>query len=135
MPEREFGLEIGIDLLGLAVLCYQLVGNRRELIPGTLELMILTTLRHRPLHGYAIGQWIREHSDDLLQIEEGTLYPALQRLLREGWVTAEWGLSATNRRVRNYKITPLGRRQLERDVSSLEVMIKGIFNVLKPNEL
>jgi PadR family transcriptional regulator, regulatory protein PadR len=112
------------------------MGNerRRDLIPGTLELMILTTLRRSPLHGYAIAQWIREHSDDLLQIEEGTLYPALQRLLREGWVTAEWGLSATNRRVRNYKITPLGRRQLERDVSSLEQMIKGIFNVLRPNE-
>ncbi|MDQ2843839.1 MAG: PadR family transcriptional regulator [Acidobacteriota bacterium] len=108
--------------------------HRRDLIPGTLELMVLTTLRRRPMHGYAIGQWIREHSDDLLQIEEGTLYPALQRLLREGWVTAEWGLSVTNRRVRNYKITAGGRRQLERDVSSLEQMVKGIFNVLTPDE-
>jgi transcriptional regulator len=109
--------------------------HRRELIPGALELMILTTLRGSSMHGYAIAQWIRDHSGDLLQIEEGTLYPALQRLLREGWVTAEWGLSATNRRVRNYKITPSGRRQLERDVSSLELMIKGIFNVLRPSEL
>lgn len=108
--------------------------QRRELIPGTLELMILTTLRRGPLHGYAIAQWIRAHSDDLLQIEEGTLYPALQRLLREGWVVAEWGLSATNRRVRNYKITPAGRKQMERDLSSLELMIKGIFSVLRPNE-
>ena len=107
---------------------------RRDLIPGALELMILTTVRRRPMHGYAIAQWIREHSDALLQIEEGTLYPALQRLLREGWVTAEWGLSATNRRVRNYKITLAGRRQLERDVSSLEQMIKGIFHILRPNE-
>ena len=108
--------------------------HKRDLIPGALELMILTTLRRSPLHGYAIAQWIREHSDDLLQIEEGTLYPALQRLLREGWVTAEWGLSATNRRVRNYKITASGRKQLDREVSSLEGMIKGIFNVLRPNE-
>lgn len=109
--------------------------HKRDLIPGTLELMILTTLRRGPLHGYAIAQWIREHSDELLQIEEGTLYPALQRLLREGWVSAEWGLSATNRRVRNYKITAAGRKQLEKDVSSLERMVKGIFNVLRPNEL
>ncbi len=108
--------------------------QRRDLIPGTLELMILTTLRRGPLHGYAIAQWIRDHSDELLQIEEGTLYPALQRLLREGWVIAEWGLSSTNRRVRNYKITATGRKQLERDISSLEVMIKGIFNVLRPDE-
>ncbi len=108
---------------------------RRELIPGTLELMILTTLRRGPLHGYAIAQWIRQNSDDLLQIEEGTLYPALQRLLREDWVIAEWGVSATNRRVRIYKITAAGRKQLEREVSSLELMIKGIFNVLRPSEL
>jgi PadR family transcriptional regulator PadR len=100
-----------------------------------LELMILATLRRGPLHGYAIAQRIREHSDDLLQIEEGTLYPTLQKLLREGWVTAEWGLSATNRRVRNYKISPSGRRQLERDVSSLELMMKGIFNILRLSEL
>jgi transcriptional regulator len=108
--------------------------QRRDLIPGTLELMILTTLRRGPLHGYAIAQSIHERSDALLQIEEGTLYPALQRLLREGWVVAEWGLSATNRRVRNYKITLAGRKQLERDISSLESMLKGIFSVLRPNE-
>jgi PadR family transcriptional regulator len=107
---------------------------RRDLIPGTLELMVLTTLRRGPLHGYAIAQSIREQSDALLQIEEGTLYPALQRLLREGWVVAEWGLSATNRRVRNYKVTAAGRKQLEHDVSSLESMIKGIFSVLRPTE-
>lgn len=107
---------------------------RRELIPGTLELMILTTLRRGPLHGYAIAQSIRQTSDELLQIEEGTLYPALQRLLRENWVVAEWGVSATNRRVRIYKITVAGRKQLEREISSLELMVKGIFNVLRPSE-
>jgi transcriptional regulator len=96
--------------------------------------MILTILRRGPLHGYAIAQAIKQNSDDLLQIEEGTLYPGLQRLLREGWAVAEWQVSATNRRVRTYKITGTGRKQLERDVCQLEEMIKGIFSVLKPRE-
>jgi PadR family transcriptional regulator, regulatory protein PadR len=96
--------------------------------------MILTILRRAPLHGYAIAQAIKQNSDDLLQIEEGTLYPALQRLLREGWAVAEWQVSASNRRVRTYKITGIGRKQLERDVSQLEEMVRGIFNVLKPRE-
>jgi PadR family transcriptional regulator, regulatory protein PadR len=96
--------------------------------------MILTILRRGPLHGYAIAQAIKQNSDDLLQIEEGTLYPALQRLLREGWAVAEWQVSATNRRVRTYKITGTGRKQLARDVPQLEEMIKGIFSVLKPRE-
>ncbi len=108
--------------------------QRRDLIPGALELMVLTTLRRGPLHGYAIAQSIRQNSEELLQVEEGTLYPALQRLLREGWVSAEWGISVKNRRVRNYKITAAGRRQLERDVSKLEQMVKGIFSVLRPDE-
>jgi PadR family transcriptional regulator PadR len=96
--------------------------------------MILTILQRGPLHGYAISQAIKQNSDDLLQIEEGTLYPALQRILREGWAVAEWGVSATNRNVRNYKITTAGRKQLARDVSQLEEMVKGIFSVLRPNE-
>lgn len=108
--------------------------RKRELLPGTLELMILTILRRGPLHGYAIAQAIKQQSNDLLQIEEGTLYPALQRVLRERWAVAEWEISATNRRVRTYKITPAGRKQLERDVPQLEQMIKGIFSVLRPSE-
>lgn len=108
--------------------------TRRDLLPGTLELMILTILRRGPLHGYAIAQAIKQNSDDVLQIEEGTLYPALQRLLREGWAVAEWQVSATNRRVRTYKITGTGRKQLARDVSQLEEMVRSIFNVLKPRE-
>lgn len=114
--------------------CMAAPNDRRDLIPGTLELMILTTLRRGPLHGYAIAQSIRQNSDDLLQIEEGTLYPALQRLLREGWAVAEWGMSARNRRVRIYRITPAGRKQLERDVSAFENMVDGIFRVLRSQE-
>ncbi|HEY1220271.1 MAG TPA: PadR family transcriptional regulator [Bryobacteraceae bacterium] len=106
----------------------------RSLFPGTLEMMVLQTLRRGPLHGYAVAQHIRQTSDDLLQIEEGTLYPALQRLLREGWVVAEWGVSARNRKVRIYKITSAGRKQLQREVSSFERMLTGISRVMKPVE-
>jgi len=97
-------------------------------------MMVLQTLRRGPLHGYAIAQQIRQTSEDLLTIEEGSLYPALQRLLREGWVDAEWGISATNRKVRKYKITPAGRKQLQRELSSFEQMLTGIRRVLRPNE-
>jgi transcriptional regulator len=108
--------------------------SRRELFPGALEMMVLQTLRRGALHGYAIAQQIRRTSDDLLTIEEGTLYPALQRLLRSGWVEAEWGLSARNRKVRIYRITAAGRKQLRRELSSFERMLDGITRVLRPNE-
>jgi len=97
-------------------------------------MMVLQTLRARPLHGYAIAQHIQQTSDELLQIEEGTLYPALQRLLREVWVEAEWGVSKTNRRVRIYKITAAGRKQLRREMSSFEQMLKGIARVMRLSE-
>src|ERR1043166_4885418 len=106
--------------------------DQRDLFPGALEMMILRTLKLRPLHGYALAQMIKRTSDDLLQIEEGSLYPALQRMLKAGWVSAEWGLSAQNRRIRVYRITSLGRKQLERDVSSFERMLKGIARVMRP---
>jgi transcriptional regulator len=109
--------------------------QRRGLFPGALEMMVLQTLRARPLHGYAIAQHIQQTSDELLQVEEGTLYPALQRLLREGWVEAEWGVSKTNRRVRIYKITAAGRKQLQREMSSFERMLKGIARVMEPSEI
>lgn len=108
--------------------------QRRDLFPGALEMMVLQVLRRGSLHGYAIAQQIRSTSDDLLQIEEGTLYPALQRLLREGWVDAKWGLSSRNRKVRIYRITPAGRKQLQREVSSFERMLDGIRRVMRPNE-
>lgn len=97
--------------------------------------MVLHALRREPLHGYALAQFIRRTSCDLLQIEEGSLYPALQRMLKAKWVTAAWGVSATNRRVRIYKITAVGRKQLEHEVASFERMVEGIGRVLRLSPL
>src|SRR4029077_6688478 len=108
--------------------------QQRDLFPGALEMMILRTLKRRPLHGYALVQHIKRTSHDLLQIEEGSLYPALQRLLREEFVKAEWGMSSTNRRVRIYKLTAAGAKHLEREVSSFERMLQGVTRVLAPEE-
>ena len=108
--------------------------DQRDLFPGALEMMILRTLKLRPLHGYALAQHIKRTSDDLLQIEEGSLYPALQRLLKEELVKAEWGVSSTNRRVRIYKLTAKGATHLELEVSRFERMLKGITRVLAPGE-
>jgi transcriptional regulator len=108
--------------------------ERRDLFPGALEMMVLQTLRRGPLHGYAIAQTIRQTSGDLLRIEEGTLYPALQRLLREGWVDAGWGVSSRNRKVRIYRITAAGRKQLERERAAFDRMHAGISRVMRPAE-
>jgi len=97
-------------------------------------MMILQTLRRGPLHGYALAQSIKTGSNELLEIEEGSLYPALQRMLKAGWVAAEWGISARNRQVRIYRITPAGRKHLEREVSRFERMLKGIARVMRPSE-
>jgi PadR family transcriptional regulator PadR len=108
--------------------------QQRDLFPGALEMMILQILRGGPMHGYALVQVIKRTSDELLQIEEGSLYPALQRMLKAGWVAAEWGTSARNRRVRIYKIMPAGRKQLEREITSFERMLDGIARVMRPAE-
>ena len=105
---------------------------QRDLFPGALEMMILRMLKRQPMHGYALVQQIKRTSQDLLQIEEGSLYPALQRLLKEEFVKAEWGISPTNRRVRIYKLTAAGAKHLEREVSSFERMLEGITRVLAP---
>jgi PadR family transcriptional regulator len=99
-----------------------------------LEMLILQTLRRGALHGYAIARYIQQTSGEVLQVEEGSLYPALQRLLREEWVAAEWGMSATNRRVRTYKLTANGRKQLVREVSGFERLLQGISRVMRPDE-
>jgi PadR family transcriptional regulator PadR len=104
----------------------------RGLFPGALEMMILQTLRRGPLHGYALAQFIKHSSGELLQVEEGSLYPALQRMLKARAVAAEWGLSARNHRVRIYRITPAGRKRLDRETSSFARMLKGIARVMKP---
>ena len=104
--------------------------DSRDLFPGALEMMILHSLRLKPMHGYALVKHIKQISDDLLQIEEGSLYPALQRMLREGWLKAEEGISAKGRPTRIYRLTPAGRRRLEEEVSSFEKMFAGITRVL-----
>ncbi len=106
----------------------------RDLFPGALEMMILESLRRQPAHGYALVQHIQQRSNNLLQVEEGSLYPALQRLLKAKLVKAEWGVSSNNRRVRTYQITAAGMRHLEREISSFERMFEGIALVLDPGK-
>jgi transcriptional regulator len=86
------------------------------------------------MHGYALVQHIKQRSNELLQVEEGSLYPALQRMLREGFLKAEWEISASNRRVRTYRMTPAGKKHLEHEMSSFERMLEGITLVLSPSE-
>jgi transcriptional regulator len=93
-------------------------------------MMVLRLLQQEPMHGYALVQRIQQVSRNLLQVEEGSLYPALQRLLRDGLVDAEWGVSSTNRRVRVYRVTRAGARHLSAEVSSFERMLEGINLVL-----
>ena len=104
--------------------------EHRDLFPGALEMMILRTLKRQPLHGYALAQYIKRTSNDLLQIEEGSLYPALQRMLKEGWLRSELGISAKNRPIRIYSLTEAGLKHLQQEVSSFEKMFAGITRVL-----
>lgn len=101
-----------------------------ELLPGTLDLLILRTLRGGAKHGYGIAQHLKVVSEDVLEVGESSLYPALQRLLLNGWVKAEWGASENNRRARYYTLTAAGRKQLEREREDFERMIGAIQKVL-----
>lgn len=94
-------------------------------------MMVLRILERQPMHGYALVQRIQAASDELLQVEEGSLYPALQRMLKEGWVQAAWGVSTTNRRIRVYSITKAGRARLASEITRFERMLKGIQLVLE----
>jgi transcriptional regulator len=102
-----------------------------EMPSGALVLLILRVLKSGPLHGYAIAQRIHVLSSDLLRVEEGSLYPALQRILLRGWVKADWGISETNRKVRFYKLTPAGRKQLETELSEYDRVNAAIQSVLR----
>jgi transcriptional regulator len=102
-----------------------------ELLPGTLEMLILKTLTRAPNHGYGIAQYIQRVSGDALKIGEGSLYPALQRLLVGNWVKAEWGVSETGRKVRLYTITPGGRKQLNREADDFSFVVAGIARVME----
>ena len=104
--------------------------ERRDLFSGALDLMILHSLRLKPMHGYALVKHIKQASDNLLQIEEGSLYPALQRLLKEGLLESKEGISAKGRPTRIYRLTNAGARHLEREVKSFEKMSTGITLVL-----
>jgi PadR family transcriptional regulator PadR len=107
--------------------------GREEILPGTLHLLILQTLaRGGELHGYEIARTIQQRSQDVLQVEEGSLYPALQRMLIKGWVKAEWGVTEENRRARYYKLTPAGRKQLEMELSQFERVIGAVRRVIQP---
>jgi len=99
--------------------------------PGTLVMIVLRVLQSGPLHGYAIAQRIHTLTSDALQIEEGSLYPALQRILLKGWATADWGVSETNRRVRFYRLTPAGRRHLESQMDGYEKVNAAIRTILR----
>ena len=107
------------------------MAKKNDLMPGTLDLLILTTLKRAPMHGYGIALAIKRLSDDVLTVEEGSLYPALQRLLLQGWVKAEWKMTETNRRARFYTLTAAGRKQLGVELSEFQQMIAAIGRVLQ----
>ena len=104
--------------------------KKPELLPGTLEMLILKTLSRGPNHGYGIAQDIERVSEDALRIGEGSLYPALQRLLIDNWVRVEWGVSETGRKVRVYTITAAGRKQLAREIEEFDFVLAGIARVM-----
>jgi len=109
------------------------MGTRPEIPPGTLYMMVLKSLaRLGPMHGYGIAQHIQQTSDDVLQVEEGSLYPALQRMLLKGGVSAEWKQSENNRRARYYRLTAAGRKQMTREVGEFERVMAAIARVIEP---
>src|SRR5439155_21291883 len=108
--------------------------SRVELLQGTLDLLILRTLLAGPTHGHAIAKHIQRTSEDLLQVETGSLYPALHRLEAKGWISAEWALSDKGKRARYYRLTALGRRQLESEQSKWHAFARAIGLILNPAE-
>jgi PadR family transcriptional regulator PadR len=105
--------------------------KKSDLMPGTLDMMILKTLTRGPQHGYGIASSIKRASEDVLTVEEGSLYPALQRLLLQNWVKAEWRSTETNRRARYYTLTAAGRKQLGVEQTQFETMIAAIGRVMQ----
>ena len=105
--------------------------EKNELLRGTLDMLVLQTLTVQPMHGYAIAQQIERLSGDVLSVEQGSLYPALERLQKKGWVTSKWGESPTGRRARYYTITAAGRRQLGAEVASFDAVLEAINRVLR----
>jgi PadR family transcriptional regulator, regulatory protein PadR len=108
--------------------------QKAEMLPGTLEMLILKSLERNPepMHGYGIALYLKQISREVLRVEEGSLYPALQRLALKGWVKAEWGQSENNRRARYYKLTLAGRKQLKQEVADFERLLEAILRVMQP---
>jgi len=102
-----------------------------ELLPGTLYMLVLRTLSRGPLHGYAIAKRVREASGQSLVIEDGSLYPALNRMLIKGWLKAEWGISENNRKARFYRLTPEGRKQLDKEAAEFDRLVRSIQLVMR----
>ena len=107
------------------------VKEKSELMPGTLDMLILKTLTRGVMHGYGIAQHIKLLSEDVLQVEEGSLYPALQRLQLQGWVASEWAQSENNRRARYYRLTPDRKKQLEQEVTHFDCLMAAIGRVMR----
>jgi transcriptional regulator len=110
------------------------MADKLEVLQGTLDLLILRTLQWRPQHGHGIGQAIRGRSGDLLQVEHGSLYPALHRLRREGWIEAEWGITGNNQRAKFYRLTSAGKKQLVTQESRWKLLVRTIARVLRSQE-
>jgi len=106
--------------------------SRLELLQGTLDMLILRTLQWGPRHGHGIGQAIRAQSDDLLRVETGSLYPALHRLEKRGWLKAEWGVSEANQRAKYYRLTAAGKAQLAREQDRWSLLVDAIGRVMNP---
>ena len=105
---------------------------KRDLLPGTLDMLILSSLNVQSMHGYAIAQHIQRLSQDKLRVEEGSLYPALQRMRQKGWIKAQWGQTPNNQRARYYTITVLGQRQLGEQEASFAELLDAIARVMRP---
>ena len=105
--------------------------DKAELLQGTLDLLVLKVLASGPLHGYGIAQWIQQRSEDILVVEEGSLYPALYRMEEKGWIESAWGTSGNNRRAKFYHLTRAGRRQLHHETAGWERVSRGIGLVLQ----
>lgn len=104
---------------------------RLDLLQGTLDMLILKALSWRSMHGFGIARWLQQTTEDALRVEEGSLYPALHRMLERGWVQAEWGLSENNRRAKYYTLTSAGRRQLRRETANWTLFAQAIAKVLQ----
>ena len=106
--------------------------DKPELVQGTLDMLVLKALEDGPLHGYAVARRIQQASHQFLRVEEGSLYPALHRMERRGWIAAEWGLSETNRKAKYYRLSAAGRRQLKTEVAKWNRLVEAISSVINP---